>query len=471
MRKALLGVALAATLAAAPAALAKPLVVHSSLSRFVPSNLTITQGDTVTHSTADTTPHNLASVALDENGERLFSSGAPELAAVRDVAGVADLDPGAYRFLCTIHPNMTGTLTVEAGTPVPVEPPPPPAAPIPLANVPTVSSVTTFGGHLYATSYGAGNVLRFPLLAGGALGPGEIYADGFSSPLGVSFAPDGTMFVSDSHPSMRPGRATAGRVWAVDGTSRAKSVVVDELPNGRHNTNGTAAHSGRLYIANGNSTDDGVAGGDPEVYPWSGALLSVPLGARNLVPEDADVTVEATGMRNLYDVAFRPGTDEAWIPTNGPDELDPYGEDTLNKVDVTGPAPDFGFPGCVYAAPPADPEFAQNPAVADTRPCDPAHAPPEALLGLHTSADGLAFGPDDGFWGGDLFIARFGNFFGDRVVGHDVIRVPIDANGRAGEPQLFLPEALPLDVTFGPPGTGMYIADFGTGRITLVKAP
>ena len=45
-------------------------------------------------------------------------------------------------------------------------------------------------------------------------------------------------------------------------------------------------------------------------------------------------------MRNLYDVAFRPSTNEAWIPMNGPDMQDlPFGEDLLNRVDVSGTAP------------------------------------------------------------------------------------------------------------------------------------
>lgn len=70
---------------------------------------------------------------------------------------------------------------------------------------------------------------------------------------------------------------------------------------------------------------------------------------------------------------------------------------------------------------------------------------------------------------GDLFIAEFGNFFGDKVVGHQVVRVPMDAQGNAGPPRTFLPGAAPLDLTFGPPGTGMYVGDFATGQIQLVK--
>jgi glucose/arabinose dehydrogenase len=145
----------------------------------------------------------------------------------------------------------------------------------------------------------------------------------------------------------------------------------------------------------------------------------------------------------------------------------------LLKADVAGGETDFGFPGCIYAAPPNEPRVKQNP-TEGVEPCDPNHTPPEQLLGLHVSADGLEFGPDDAFWGGadgkgDLFIAEFGNFFGENVVGHQVVRVPIDAQGNSGPPQTFLPGAAPLDLTFGPPGTGMYLADFATGQIQLVK--
>lgn len=131
-------------------------------------------------------------------------------------------------------------------------------------------------------------------------------------------------------------------------------------------------------------------------------------------------------------------------------------------VDDAAP-PDFGFPNCLYNA---AGKILEND-VADGL-CDPNHTPPEQLLGLHVSADGLAFGPDDSFWSGDLFIAEFGNFFGTQVVGHRVVRVPIE-NGVAGEPQIFVADATPLDLAFGP--AGLYVADFGTGAIKLYAAP
>ena len=91
-------------------------------------------------------------------------------------------------------------------------------------------------------------------------------------------------------------------------------------------------------------------------------------------------------MRNLYDVAFRPGTDEAWIPTNGPDPFDPYGEDLLHKTDVTGDPLDFGFPGCIYAAPPNEPRFKQNPNTVGVFDCDPNHAPLRGYVACGTNS-------------------------------------------------------------------------------------
>jgi glucose/arabinose dehydrogenase len=171
-------------------------------------------------------------------------------------------------------------------------------------------------------------------------------------------------------------------------------------------------------------------------------------------------------MRNDYDVAFRPGTDEAWLTMNGPDAQDPYGQDLLLAADTTAPTPtDFGFPGCVYALPPVTPVVAQNrnPAVADV--CDGTQTLPKALMGLHTSADGLAFGPPGGPWAGNLFVAQFGNFSGSQVVGHRVLRLAVDGAGNVGRVQELMIGGLPLDLAFGP--DGLYIADFALGVLFI----
>jgi len=58
------------------------------------------------------TPHNIALHLGDVNGEELFKGEVFSGVATR-VYDVQALDAGAYAFVCTVHPTMTGTLTVE----------------------------------------------------------------------------------------------------------------------------------------------------------------------------------------------------------------------------------------------------------------------------------------------------------------------------------------------------------------------
>ena len=473
---------LAGVLAACAAAPATAHATHApaktvSAQSFVysPTPTSIAPGDHLSFTNLDAAPHDVVSRDTKADGSPLFRSSVVGQGISTPVHGTEDLDPGAYAFYCSVHPSMTGAVTVGAGVPEnPTEPPDPGVEVTPLGVVPTATSVAVHNGKLYAAGWAQNTIYQLPLTAGIAPTVALPYVTGVSAPLGIAFAPNGTMFVADSHPSATPGRGTAGRVWAIPpGGGNAADVgqiVVDELPNGRHNTNGMAVRNGRLYITNGNSTDDGVAGGDPEA-PLSGTLLSVPLDTRNVVigqPGDEVVRVEATGMRNVYDVTFRPGTDEAWMTFNGLDTQDPWGEDLLLKTSIADAATDdFGFPGCVYGRGQATP-YTQNfnPAVTDV--CDGAHKAPEQLLGLHVSADGLAFGPPGGFWDGDLIVALFGNFSGSQVVGHEIVRVPIGPGGTSRPPQKLLPGGLPLDVAFK--GDQLYIADFALG-IVVVKPP
>lgn len=413
--------------------------------QFLPSSISVTQGSKLTFANADVAPHN---VIADANGKTgpLFTSDTVSAGGTTDVKYVSTLKPATYTFHCSVHPQMHGSLTVTApGAPAIVATPS-------GASVPTPTSATFFNGALYVTSWAAGTVVKLTATPGGALTASTPYASGFESPLGLVFGPDGTLYVADAHTPAGATRAQ-GRVWVVkpDGS---KTVGVDGLPNGRHNTNGMAVRNNRLYVTNGNSTDDGVAGG-PEEQPLSGTVLSYALPLK----PGAKPTVEARGLRNVYDVAFRPGTGEAWFPTNGPDALDPYGEDLLHRVDVTKSTADYGFPACVYKA---GLVRGQNPTIA--KPCKPT-AKPELALGLHVSADGIAFGTG-GAWGSDAYIAEYGSN-DPSLAGHRVVRVPI-VNGRAQAPQDVIVGPAPLDVAFGP--DGLYVADFASGAILLLRA-
>jgi plastocyanin len=71
---------------------------------FNPSELTVASGDTISVTNEDGSGHTFTS---DDGGFDL-SLGSGESGEV-----TIDADAGSYDFLCTIHPSMTGTLTVE----------------------------------------------------------------------------------------------------------------------------------------------------------------------------------------------------------------------------------------------------------------------------------------------------------------------------------------------------------------------
>lgn len=347
------------------------------------------------------------------------------------------------------------------------------------------------GKRLYVTDNIGGTVLVIDDV-GGVGGEPQVFAEGFRGPLGVLAAKDGSIYVTDAEEAREGpyGFRPYGRVWRVfdkddDGIADKKYVVLKDLPNGRHNTNGMAfGPDGKLYVTNGNSTDDGIEGGESEVEPWSGSLVRIDPRSRNVSLADLPrrKTLVATGWRNVYDVAFSPIDDSlAFVPHNGTDDarkgstaenpVDPNLEDSDDLLYVTDvddrKRDDFGFPSClinVEEKGSLKPYDNPNPDVIDKfGPCPVRSTPrPVSSFGLHTSSDGLAF-QTKGAWGpdyrNDLFVAEWGNLFG-APAGHDVVRVQLDKTGRKVVSQsVFLEMDLPLDLTFDGQGA-MYVADF-----------
>lgn len=346
---------------------------------------------------------------------------------------------------------------------------------------------------LYATDYAGGRVVAIDDVAGA--GQVSEFADGLRNPLGVVVADDGTVFVSDAEASRDGpfGARTYGRVWRLtdtdgDGTADTRALVLADLPNGRHNTNGMAiGPDGFLYVANGNSTDNGIAGGDPEVVPWSGAVIRIDPGATDvslaeLDPADALV---ATGMRNLYDLAFSPvDPDLLFIPTNGAD--DPASDDLLYATDVARTevvdglerrvVDDFGFPSCLYNRRDRgdlEPFDNPGPGVLDAFGACPVDTVPRPLttFGLHVSANSLDFQRTTA-WGeayqGDAFVTEWGNLFpGDGPRGRRITRVELDDSGtRVERVHPFMSGVAPLGLAFDADGR-MFVGDFA-GAISVV---
>jgi glucose/arabinose dehydrogenase len=368
-------------------------------------------------------------------------------------------------------------------------------------------------GRLYVADNSGDRIMVIEDQAGVG-GPPKVFATGINGPLGVLAASDGNVYVAGADaPRNGPfGNRAYGFVRRLrdtdgDGDADTNQVVVQDLPNGRHNTNGMAiGPDGMLYVTNGSSTDDGVEGGSPEVKPWSGSVVRVDpaatgMSAGNFTERD---NLVAAGMRNVYDVAFSPvEPSTVFIPMNGADDARPgdpdsvaledsddllYGTDVDDVRTVIDPVTgaqtqepiidDFGFPSCLYNLRKKgnlEPYDNPNPAtIARYGACPKATVPrPAATFGLHVSADGAAF-QTTGAWGADykndLFVAEFGNFFGDRVMGHRVVHVELDETGthvvRQSE---FLSGPVPLDVTFDAAGA-MYVLSFSGAIFKVTRA-
>ncbi|MFN2587077.1 MAG: sorbosone dehydrogenase family protein [Actinomycetota bacterium] len=364
-------------------------------------------------------------------------------------------------------------------------------------GTPTSLAFSPDGDTLYVTDLVSGNVLAID-----STGLVETFAEGFRSPLGVVAGRDGTVYVADAQAAREGpfGFRSYGRVWRVrdtddDGIADKQRVVLKDLPNGRHNTNGLAfGPDGMLYVANGNSTDDGVEGGESEVEPWSGSVVRVGPRARKVsvtkLPRSALV---AHGWRNVYDLAFSPveptklfvpmnGADDARQGSTGENPVDPNLEDSDDLLYVTDVddrrVDDFAFPSCLYnLAERGNLEPYQNPnpdVIERFGPCRRRTVPrPVSSFGLHPSANGLAFQTTDA-WGedyrDDLFVAEWGSIFGPPA-GHKVVRVELDETGTKVTGQSdFVEMDTPLDVTFHPEGAALYVADFSGAIFKVEKA-
>ncbi|HTQ13039.1 MAG TPA: cupredoxin family copper-binding protein [Rhizomicrobium sp.] len=91
-------------LAFSTAALAQDATVTIRNFDFSPMDVTVSAGSTVTWKNLDGEPHTVTST------DGIFRSGALD----QDQSFSFKFDrPGVYKYLCTIHPRMTGSVTVK----------------------------------------------------------------------------------------------------------------------------------------------------------------------------------------------------------------------------------------------------------------------------------------------------------------------------------------------------------------------
>lgn len=129
---------LAVLLVCAPPAAAQTTIYAGPPSTYFTPDVTIDAGESVTFMNLDFLGHDVFAVDKGADGKPLFASEIVSAGGSSPVAGAEKLGGGAYGFICSIHPQMTGTLTVNgppAAPPPSSGPPPPPAD----TTAPTVS--------------------------------------------------------------------------------------------------------------------------------------------------------------------------------------------------------------------------------------------------------------------------------------------------------------------------------------------
>jgi plastocyanin len=100
----LAAVPLMVLLSAAPATAEDNVIVIKSF-MFAPMNLSVPAGATVTWDNEDGEPHTVVSVSGDFRSQALDE---------KDHFSHQFTTPGTYKYLCSIHPKMVGTITVTA---------------------------------------------------------------------------------------------------------------------------------------------------------------------------------------------------------------------------------------------------------------------------------------------------------------------------------------------------------------------
>jgi spore coat protein A, manganese oxidase len=129
----------AAVRSAASGATGATATITISNLQFQPKAVSLDRGGTLTVTNNDGFPHTFTSDAVDSSDTYFFNVKIPA-GRSKTIAAVSGLADGTYGFHCRFHPEMTGTLTVGTGGPVPTH--------VPKFQQPLVQPPRLTGGHL-----------------------------------------------------------------------------------------------------------------------------------------------------------------------------------------------------------------------------------------------------------------------------------------------------------------------------------
>ena len=302
----------------------------------------------------------------------------------------------------------------------------------------------------------------------------EVWAEGAAEARSLALGSKGTVFVSNRNLS---------NVYAIvdrDGKREVKTVL-----KGLSSPNGIVFDKGTLYVAERHRITryDGIEdklenppspvvvidnldpakqpghfwkylamGPDGKLYFNIGSPQNVTMPTYmqaaivRVDPKTGVLEDYAQGVRNSVGMAFHPKTKQLWFTEHGRDWIsDDTPSDELNVVSRKGEH--FGFPYC-HQGDFLDPEFGKGRSCAE-------FTPPKLKLGAHVAPLGMHFYTGKMFpasYQNSIFIAQHGSWNRTVKQGYNVVRVTVDARGKAkSEPFL---EGFMTDEKADPPMWG-----------------
>jgi len=248
----------------------------------------------------------------------------------------------------------------------------------------------------------------------------SIFASTLTQPFGIAFYPRGAnpqwVYVGNTNSVVR----FPYRSGDLKATAPAEEIIA-HLPTGGHSTRDLAfsLDGKRLFVAVGSGSNINDPDRNPSEFHRANIL--------EYTPDGKFAGVYASGIRNPAGIGVNPTTGEVWCSTNARDSLgDNLVPDYITHVQQGG---FYGWPWYYIGGHP-DPRLeGKHPELKDKV------IVPDVLLQPHNASLELTFYDGAQFpreYRGDLFAAEHGSWNRANRTGYEVIRVPLD-NGHASE--------------------------------------
>lgn len=297
----------------------------------------------------------------------------------------------------------------------------------------------------------------------------QTFATGLRQPFGIAFYPPGPnpqwIYVGNTDSVVRfPYRVG-------DLKARGPQQKIADLPGGGHLRGGGhwtrdiafSADGKKMYVSVGSHSNND----DPDTHPEEKDRADI----LEFNPDGSSMRIYASGLRNAVGIATQPGSGQLWASTNERDELgDNLPPDYITRVQTGG---FYGWPW-YYIGPHYDPKHkGKHPELKDKV------IVPDVLLQPHFASLEMTFYEGTQFpkeYHGDIFAAEHGSWNRKPRNGYEVIRVPLTNGKPTGEYEDFLTGFVtadgkvwgrPVGVAVGKDGS-LFVSDDGSKSIWRV---